>query len=221
MASGKSASRSSRAWWLIAALVAAAPALAILRPAVRPPEVNAAGDAVRATAVVREGDVICRLGAGLWSRMFRERSQRERRFSHVGIVTREDGRWCVVHAAANDISGAGVVRSQPLADFLAESVEWSIFRHPAAGPTGVAGRARAYLGRPFDTAFDLADANRVYCSELVFRAFADAGIAGAVSVTEAEGRSFVGIDDCYLSPAMALVLERRAPAGAARASAAR
>ena len=46
-----------------------------------PPDVGPVASAVR------NGDVILRSGTGLWSDLFRSRNARDKRFSHVGVVS--------------------------------------------------------------------------------------------------------------------------------------
>jgi hypothetical protein len=125
---------------------------------------------------VQAGDVVVRGGAGLWSGTFARLNPRDTRFSHAGVVVRAHGAWQVVHAQADDLGRQGRVRMDPWAHFAA-APRVAVLRlddAAAAGRTARAALALHAAGAPFDFAFDLADATRVYCTELVWLALRDA-----------------------------------------------
>lgn len=92
-------------------------------------------------------------------------------YTHVGIALRTDGRDSVIEASTQG------VRIVALEEFLADA--GLIGGHPAVvamrlrDTTGTAkaiGRARGFLGLPYDYAFR-PDNGRLYCSELVWESF--------------------------------------------------
>lgn len=151
---------------------------------------------------LRPGDLVCRRARGLWSRQFASMSSREPRFSHAGVVWKVSPEPVVVHAEANDLNGRGWVREDAWADFFAgaKATECAVFRLDA--PPGDAGRfaeaARARLGVPFDTGFDLSDTNSLYCTELLSLALDETFGEGFAGRTTRDGRVFVAVDDLYL-----------------------
>lgn len=96
-------------------------------------------------------------------------------FSHCGIVAKVDGKWIVYEAL-------GKVRETPLYDFLLRGRErgFAVYRWKAGErervPT-IMERARAMLGRPYDTRYKMDD-ERIYCSELIYKAYRDATAGG-------------------------------------------
>lgn len=92
--------------------------------------------------------------------------------SHCGILRRHKEGWVVLEAVEP-------VRETPLADWVRRGREgkFEVFRlkepHREKIP-GMIAAARAYLGRPYDMRYRLDD-EKIYCSELVYKAFRDAG----------------------------------------------
>lgn len=111
-------------------------------------------------------------------------------YSHVGIVVIEKGEVFVVHAvpaeAKDEIGG---VKLDPL-DFFVSSERAShiavmrVLRNsggrkvviPAELGMQASKNALNYLGRPFDTDFNLQDNKALYCTELVARAYFPLGV---------------------------------------------
>jgi hypothetical protein len=134
---------------------------------------RAAGEAGPVAApLLRSGDLIARRGSGLFSDRFAAASPHDQRFSHLGVLVRRDHGWSVIHALADDRSGQGGVREDPLATFLAGRPPHACFRIRLSEP-----QRKAFLAQldadvrrhlPFDSDFRLDDADRVYCTELVW-----------------------------------------------------
>ncbi|RDD31131.1 hypothetical protein CR161_10715 [Prosthecochloris sp. ZM] len=169
------------------------------------------GSLVILEAVVNEGDVILRYGNGFWSPFFRDVSPREKRFSHVGIVVRQDGLACVVHASAYDFSGIGQVSCEPLRDFLHDATDFAVYRFDEASGVRerIAGVALSFVGRQFDPLFELGDARRLYCSELVMHALNIATERKVVVPVAINGREIVTIDNCYADGRFFSVADKR------------
>lgn len=93
-------------------------------------------------------------------------------FSHCGILRRGEYGWLVIEAVEP-------VRETPLADWIRRGREgrYTVFRlkepHRDRIPAMLAA-ARRYLGRPYDIRYRFDD-EKIYCSELVYKAFRDAG----------------------------------------------
>lgn len=160
------------------------------------------------------GDLIYRLGNGIYSAYFRNFSTREKRFSHVGIVEKTDSgdSLFVIHSEADDHSGLGSVRRDPLSDFLKEANDWAIYRLTADEKTrwAIAGRAADYhrIGLPFDAGFDAADSTAFYCTELVMHCVnAALGQQLIQPNTIFNGKPFIAIDDTFLHDCIRPVLK--------------
>jgi hypothetical protein len=92
-------------------------------------------------------------------------------FSHCGIVAKVDGQWVVYEAL-------GQVRTTPLYDFLLRGRErgFAVYRwkmNEREHVPAILEHARALLGLPYDTRYKMDD-ERIYCSELIYKAYRDA-----------------------------------------------
>ncbi|MEL6615375.1 MAG: YiiX/YebB-like N1pC/P60 family cysteine hydrolase [Bacteroidota bacterium] len=136
-------------------------------------------DAAAVEAVAQPGDVVFRRGQGLVSRVVLS-GDRDPEFSHVGIVAERDGALVVVHATPSDNGAPEPIRTEPLADFYApESADLGAVRRPldpTAGRIAATAAQRLARGRAFDPDLDLDTDDRLYCTELVWKAYRDAGI---------------------------------------------
>ena len=171
-------------------------------PVVGPPYLMRYAEASGTTleSLLAEGDVILRYGNGFWSPLCRDVSSREKRFSHAGIVVRDERGFGVVHASGGEFTGSGAVSCEPLGSFLASSTDFSVYRIDRAKVSGkkIAGNAAALIGRPFDRAFDLDDGGRrMYCTELVRHAVNTAAGFAVIGTTSVHGTPLVAPDDCY------------------------
>lgn len=93
-------------------------------------------------------------------------------WSHCGIVARDErGRWIVYEALHG-------VEATPLRTFVARSREdcYAVYRwHPQyqSNVPAMLQQVRSHLGKPYDARYRLDD-ERIYCSELIYKAFTQA-----------------------------------------------
>lgn len=129
---------------------------------------------------LRDGDIVLRRGLDMMSRLVMTQGDAAR-FSHVGlIVVRHDTPY-VIHAMPAEGERPGGAILEPLATFMsaAEAADVAIYRDTAlsaAQRRAIRESAFAQLGLPFDERFQLSNTKKVYCTALVVRAYADAGI---------------------------------------------
>ncbi len=141
------------------------------------------------TLPVVTGDLIFRRGRSLNSRAVLLADQASR-FSHVGIVIETPHGLRVVHTVPPEGDAIGGIRVDAIEVFLARTStsDWGVFRlrrtpseHQAstAARPATAARAAAAMaeeGFHFDGAFDLANDRKLYCTELVWKAYQATGI---------------------------------------------
>ncbi len=151
-------------------------------------------------SLVEAGDIVLRAGKGRWSAYFRDMSQRERRFSHVGVVATNESGLVVVRASADDITGLGTFRAEPFADFIAGHDDIAVFRVRAeqASRRAIAAVCIGKIGTPFDMRFDLSNQDNVYCTELVWLSVNSVMGSAMIQPTTVKGREIVTVDECYL-----------------------
>lgn len=154
---------------------------------------------VNAPCVLKVGDLVFRRGHGAWTQCFIKCSSREKRFSHVGIVSEIGDEVILLHADADEHTGDGCVRVEDWRGFFADALECAVFRFD--GDSSVAANivlnAKRRLGVKFDSAFDMGETNRLYCSEMVRLAINEAVGTNLVGFTKVCGRNVVAIDDLY------------------------
>lgn len=149
---------------------------------------------------LQSGDMIFRAGKGRWSAYFSDVSQRDKRFSHVGIIAASESGCLVVHASADDRSGVGTVRADPLESFVSNHDDIAIFRLRVDDVTRneIAAASLSKCGCRFDSGFDLSTSNEMYCTELVRWSVNSALQREVIGTTTVGGREIVALDDCYV-----------------------
>jgi hypothetical protein len=160
------------AWWLPRQLAGAA--------------VPAPGTVALDLRSLQPGDVIFRRGRDTVSAVVLA-ADGGSRFSHVGIIVPIGRLPAVVHALPDDAEHPeGRVRIEPVGAFIApeNASELAVYRlHEGFGETSgeTAGRAARHAlryvreQRRFDNDFRLETPGELYCTELVWRAFREAG----------------------------------------------
>lgn len=133
--------------------------------------------------VFRDGDIIFRRGVSVESEAVMALDGGGT-YSHVGIVKFVDGQAQVIHVTADEPPGSpNVTRIEPLAQYLepARASAAAVYRVHAGDRQFVDGALRtadSYTNAkiPFDTAMDIDSASAMYCTELVWRAYHEAGL---------------------------------------------
>ena len=148
---------------------------------------------------LKVGDLVFRKGHGVWTKYFISCSMREKRFSHVGIVAEIGDEVVLIHADADERTGDGRVRGEAWHSFFVDALECAVFRFDgdSSVASNIAINAKCRLGVKFDSAFDMGETNRLYCSELVRLAINEAVGTNLVGFTKVCGRNVVAIDDLY------------------------
>jgi cell wall-associated NlpC family hydrolase len=132
---------------------------------------------------LQTGDVIFRRGHSLISRAVL-RIDRGSEYSHVGIVVRTPRAVYVLHTAPPSGSDtASTARLDPLDQFLSPERASAVAVYRLAGaaseiPSAAAARALSFAAAhiPFDADFSLTTRDRMYCTELVWRAYREVGV---------------------------------------------
>jgi hypothetical protein len=102
-------------------------------------------------------------------------------YSHVGLISVIAGQAWVLHAVPpEEPEQRGGILAEPLSVFLSpdKATAAGLYRPRDAGGA-VAERAAwsfVHAHIPFDSGFDLSTPNEMYCTEMVWRAYREAGI---------------------------------------------
>lgn len=153
---------------------------------------------------LRSGDLIFRHGRGIISNVLMSLGQREKKYSHAGIVSVENGNVFVYHAIGGEENISNKLRKDPLADFCnpADAHAFGVYRAGLNDSqiNSVMILASAYYknGLQFDTKFDLNTDDKMYCTEFVYKIFKQAlGNENYISLSTINGKQYIACDDLY------------------------
>ena len=125
-------------------------------------------------SIVEDGDIICRLGDRLWSQFFKDMSETDKRYSHIGIVRIKDGIITVIHSEGDSGHGRDYVNEIAFEEFISIARAVGIYRIKdeikekyTIAASQLSNLAAEYLGTPFDWQFDMTDESKIYCTELL------------------------------------------------------
>lgn len=117
------------------------------------------------------GNLVCRLGNGYFSNYFKEYASTEKKFSHIGILSKENDTLFVYHSEASELTGVGFVKKELLNSFLDGIKTFDFYRLDFNDTINsqILEQVKRYynLKTPFDLDFNNADDTKLYCSELI------------------------------------------------------
>lgn len=148
--------------------------------------------------------LVCRVGNGYFSNFFRTYASAEKKYSHIGIISEEDGLLYVYHSEASELTGAGQVKKETLDVFLTDITVYDFFEfnYPDSTKKKIMTHIKHYYANeiPFDLAFDNANDDALYCTELVAKAVNKAMDSQEIEPTLLlNGKKLYGLDDIYLN----------------------
>ena len=148
------------------------------------------------------GDVVLRDGKGIFSSVFKNSSQKEKKYSHVGFILKEQDTIFVAHyidegksyglkletwndfVNANKCNSIGIYRFSLNKNQLCklDQIIHSSLKTPL----------------PFDDHFDLSSDNSYYCTEWISKSLRQAA-SFKLPVTEIAGMNFITPDNIYMN----------------------
>ena len=153
---------------------------------------------------LKEGDIILRKGKGLISELLSETALEDQTFSHAGILLKFGNQWMVCHAIGGESNPAQGVQLESINDFTSRHVADSIavfrYRLKPGEVDLLKLRCVEYIRMkvPFDSQFDYADDNALYCTEMVSKVFNYAS-KGRISLplTSRAGWTYITCENLY------------------------
>jgi hypothetical protein len=125
------------------------------------------------------GDLIFRRGRSLVSRVVLAVDGGSE-YSHVGLISVTGGQVWVLHTVPpEEPEQSGGTLAEPLSVFLSpdKATAAALYRPRDSGAAAERAAWRFVRAhKPFDSAFDLSTPNELYCTEMVWRAYREAGI---------------------------------------------
>jgi len=120
--------------------------------------------------IIQEGDIILRRMYDMDSNIARNFSNGEKRYSHAGIIVKQNNKFYVIHSIKeNHIDGISLTS---IKKFLQNTNTWAIYRYKNISYQKINDIALSYLEKniKFDNNYDLNN-NKLYCSEFVYKVF--------------------------------------------------
>lgn len=154
-------------------------------------------------SLFRSGDLIFRDGRGFMSSVFRRLSLIDPRYSHAGIIHKEDGKIYVFHI----MGGEGNMNSQMRKDLLnnfcspLQSNAIAIYRTDLNGRK-IDSLAEYYFSQKieFDADFNLETDDKMYCTELLYKILLKvSGQDNFLPLSAISGIKYASCDNIYLS----------------------
>lgn len=165
-----------------------------------------------AVAMLRDGQVVLRMGNSTQSRMLANINKQDQRYSHCGIVLIEDNYPFVYHSIGGEDNPDARLRRDSASHFFAANSNSALAIVKYDFPAAILHSLRSvidsiYQQKPrFDTHFDLSSEDELYCTEFVrcvlITATADTSY---IPLSVAMGRRYVGTDNLYLNKHAAFV----------------
>lgn len=135
------------------------------------------------SSLLKNGDIVFRKGRGFISQMVLL-ADRQSPFSHTGIIIKKKFDLFVLHAVPDESDdGTDKIKLESLSNFLSsKKTEAAVVYRLKDDSTNISDKAsrkaEEYLKENvlFDSALDLSTEDKLYCTELVWKAFKYAGI---------------------------------------------
>lgn len=151
---------------------------------------------------LKSGDLIVRQGTGYFSDLFRQMGSRDKKYSHIGIISKEQDSLFVYHIEADEFTGEGFALREQVSSFINKAKTYTFFENQmdSIARNAMLNKAKEYvqLKVKFDLNFNAEDDDKLYCTELVAKSI-NYGLDSVyiTPTTSLKGRLFYGLDDIY------------------------
>jgi hypothetical protein len=174
-------------------------------------------------SLLKEGDIVLRMNQDPFSEFIRYFNKKDKKFSHAGLVIRDRGELMIYHMACEEGNPMKLMLKQKLAKFADphHNYGYAIYRYKftEAELNSMRRQVNYWYNLPvhFDTAFNLASDNELYCSEMLQKAICKGThnrikiSATTLNIVEAKaisayyklpsqpGMKIIAIDDLYVN----------------------
>lgn len=153
---------------------------------------------------LKNGTLVCRLGNGYFSNYFRKYASKEKKFSHIGIISKENNELYVYHSEASELTGVGFVKKEKIKTFLRDIkvFEFFEFNYNDSIKGEIISKINGYYlnKTPFDLNFDSENDNELYCTELIATSINKAlNKKEIIPSLKLNGKNIYALDDIYLN----------------------
>ena len=153
-------------------------------------------------SLFHSGDIIFRDGRGIISNAFKKFSLTDPRYSHAGIIHKENGKTFVYHIIGGHEDKN--MKKEPLTEFCnhIQANAFAVYRTNLDGDK-IDFFAKHYYEKniKFDNDFNLNTDDKMYCTELIYKILTRvSGEINFLPLTTISGIKFEACDNIYLSP---------------------
>jgi len=123
--------------------------------------------------LLKNGYLIFRRGYGVDSMVASNFSNGEKRYSHAGIIYKENGKIFVIHSEDSKVKNFNGVVKENLKNYLEGIKIWAVYKYKNIDNN----KLNEYIVNLqksnilFDMDFDLKTDNKMYCSEFIYKSF--------------------------------------------------
>jgi hypothetical protein len=166
--------------------------------------------------LLRSGYIVLRSGNGADSYLLSRMNQKDKTYSHCGIVMIEHGYPFVYHSIGGEDNPDERLRRDSAQYFFSTMHNKGFavvqYDYDTATIENIRHIVSSYYSRRprFDLKFDLQTDDKLYCSEFVYKVLNQA-IPGYISPTTCLGRTFVGIDDLFMNRHAHMIWQMKLP----------
>lgn len=156
--------------------------------------------------LLRHGDIIVRTGNDMTSEMFRTANQKDKTYSHCGVVLIENCKPMIYHCIGGEDNPDEVMRIDSLSQWVSplHNTGFGIvrYRFTASQLDSLTYIIKGYYNqqKKFDMQFDITNDERLYCAELLYQSINKATNARYIEPTQWLGYRYVAVDDITQNP---------------------
>lgn len=166
--------------------------------------------------LLQHGDLVVRRGDDMTSYMLSMLNTEDHTYSHCGIAVIENGKRYVYHSIGGEDNPNAKVRKDPAEYWFspANNLSFAIYRYDISDSSlrnMIVNIKEYYKARKlFDIDMDLATDDKLYCSEMIYKAMRPVlGDSLFIKTVTRFGHTYVGVDNLYLNSHTRLVCHIR------------
>ena len=155
---------------------------------------------------LQNGTIVLRTGNDAISSMFAQLNNTDKTFSHCGIAFEENNIWYVFHSIGGEDNPDEKLRKESFENFVGASHNFGFgickYRMSAEQQTKLKTIVTDWYQKkmPFDMKFDLKSNDRLYCAEMVFKAFNKTFETDSFfQITNHKGFKYVSTDNIFVN----------------------
>lgn len=165
---------------------------------------------------MQSGDLVLRLGNDLTSFTLSQLNNRNKSFSHCGIVSIENGNIYIYHAIGGEYNpNQKLKRETPETWFSPKhniAIGLARFSMDSLQKLALVKQVKSFYKeqKEFDMQFDLATDDKLYCTEMVYKAILlSTHDSTFLPTTTQFGKHYVGVDDLFLNQHCMLIGQQK------------